>query len=105
MDTEASSQEKRVPKLASSRLRQERERRAWTQSQVAERIGSTQINVSRWEKGTSFPGPYYRQKLSELFEKSLEDLGFISESIEKQNEEIPPVVTPSPLPWNVPYRR
>src|SRR6266700_2966310 len=115
MSTEDSSRPNRIPKLASSRLRQERERRAWTQSQVAERIGSTQINVSRWEKGTSFPGPYYRQKLSELFEKSLEDLGFVSENPEKQNERTPPIPatinsqpspTPSPLPpWNVPYRR
>jgi tetratricopeptide (TPR) repeat protein len=106
MSAEDSSQEKRIPNLASSRLRQERERRAWTQSQVAERIGSTQINISRWEKGTSFPGPYYRQKLSELFEKSLEELGLISESAEKQNEVSSLIPAPSSLPlWNVPYRR
>jgi transcriptional regulator with XRE-family HTH domain len=114
MNIEDSSQANRIPKTASHRLRHERVRRAWTQSEVAERIGSTQINVSRWEKGTTFPSLYYRQKLSELFEKSQEELGFIPENSEQQSEGIanvsddssPQFKTPSALPpWNVPYRR
>jgi tetratricopeptide (TPR) repeat protein/transcriptional regulator with XRE-family HTH domain len=79
-----------------SRLKQERELRAWTQGEVAEKIGTTQVNVSRWEKGTTSPGPYYRQKLSELFGKSVEELGLILPPIEKASH--------SPI-WNVPYRR
>ena len=50
MSTEDASEDKKFSKPL-SRLKQERELRAWTQSEVAERIGTTQVNVSRWEKG------------------------------------------------------
>ena len=33
--------------------------------------------VGRWERGNNFPRPHYRQKLGELFGKSLEELGLI----------------------------
>ncbi len=97
-----------------SRLRQERELRGWTQSEVAERIGSTRINVGRWEKGLTVPGPYYRQKLGELFGKSISELGFIPERSEARNREevntisdADPHISPPPVQpiWNVPYRR
>src|SRR5437588_7634032 len=108
------SEVKRVSKPVTSRLRQERELRAWTQSQVAERIGTTQINVSRWEKGLTLPSPYYRQRLGELFGKSIQELGLIPEDKEKGDEEVSgfvdtpdsPSASLAPLPiWNVPYRR
>ena len=91
-----------------SRLKQERELRAWTQSEVAERIGTTQVNVSRWEKGITTPGPYYRQKLGELFSKSIDELGLISLKTEEVDTSAPlSDSTPSLFPpiWNVPYRR
>src|SRR5438477_3976213 len=87
MSTEDASEAKKVSKLVISRLRQEREQRAWTQSEVAERIGTTQINISRWENGITVPSPYYRQRLGELFGKSLQELGLIPQSREKRNEE------------------
>ena len=76
MNTGDASEDKKFSKPL-SRLKQERELRAWTQSEVAERIGTTQVNVSRWEKGITIPGPYYRQKLGELFSKSIDELGLI----------------------------
>jgi tetratricopeptide (TPR) repeat protein len=107
MSTEDESEDKKFSRPL-SRLKQERELRAWTQSYVAERIGTTQVNVSRWEKGITVPSPYYRQKLGELFNKSVQELGLIPQ----KNEEVSTSLAfsdskPSPsLPiWNVPYRR
>ena len=62
------------------RLKRERELRGLTQSQVAEHIGTTQINVSRWENGNTLPSPYYRQQLSEFFGKSIQELGLLHEN-------------------------
>ena len=73
MGTEDASEAKRFSRSVVSRLRQERERHAWTQSEVAERTGTTQITVSRWENGITVPSPYYRQRLGELFGKSMEE--------------------------------
>ncbi len=110
MGAEDASEAKKFSRPVVSRLRQERERRAWTQNDVAERIGTTQINISRWENGITFPGPYYRQRLGELFGKSLQELGLIPESSEEHNEPVStfsgtPDSTSSPPSWNIPYRR
>src|SRR5260370_5404671 len=110
MGTEDASEAKKFSRPVVSHLRQERERRAWTQSDVAERIGTTQINISRWENGITFPGPYYRQRLGELFGKSLQELGLIPESSEEHSEPVstfsgtPDSISSLPI-WNVPYRR
>lgn len=94
------------------RLKRERELRGWTQSELAERVGTTQVNISRWEKGITFPGPYYRQKLGEIFGKSLEDLALIPEANKDQDAkagafvDIADAKSSPHLPlWNVPYRR
>jgi tetratricopeptide (TPR) repeat protein/DNA-binding XRE family transcriptional regulator len=101
MNSEDASEDKKFSRPL-SRLKQERELRAWTQSDVAERIGTTQVNVSRWEKGITIPGPYYRQKLGELFSKSVDELGLIPPQIEEVSTSTP---SSSPSIWNVPYRR
>jgi WD40 repeat protein/DNA-binding XRE family transcriptional regulator len=56
----------------------ERESRGWTQEEVAKQIGTTAPNVSRWERGETRPGAYFRQHLSTLFGKSAEDLGLVN---------------------------
>jgi len=48
--------------------------RKLTQQQLAERIGTNYVNVSRWERGITRPGPYFRRKLSHLFGKTEEEL-------------------------------
>jgi transcriptional regulator with XRE-family HTH domain len=58
-------------------LRQERERRSWSQLEVADQIGTTDTNVSRWERGITVPSPYFRQKLCRLFEKNADELGLV----------------------------
>ena len=104
---------KKFSRAVAARLRQERERQAWTQSEVAERIGTTQINISRWENGITVPSPYYRQRLGELFGKSVQELGLVPDSSQERSDDestfpgTPDSRTSSPpLPiWNVPYRR
>ncbi len=113
MGTEDASDAKKISRQAILRLKREREQRGWTQSELAEHIGTTQINVSRWENGVTTPSPYYRRRLGEHFGKSIQELGFIPESSEELHEEVAPfpetpdshTSTPPPPIWNVPHRR
>ncbi len=94
------------------RLKREREQHAWSQEQVAEMIGTTAPNVSRWERGITFPGLHFRQKLCELFGKSAEELGLtqddnrgtqLSSSLDQQ---LAPSPSAAPAQvWHVPYSR
>lgn len=53
-------------------MRLVRDERGLTQRQVAELIGVTHADVSRWERGTVEPGGKYRQLIAEhLFDGSL----------------------------------
>lgn len=60
-----------------AQLKRVRELRGWSQEDVAEKIGTTQKIVSRWERGESMPVPYYRQRLCKLFGKNAAELGFL----------------------------
>jgi tetratricopeptide (TPR) repeat protein len=42
--------------------------------EVAESIGTTYVNVSRWERGITRPAPYFRKKLCGLFGKTEQEL-------------------------------
>ena len=66
-DTKVINRNKKVP---NSVLKREREHRNWTQAYVAGELQTDPVNVSRWERGETIPGPYYRQELSELFSLS-----------------------------------
>jgi tetratricopeptide (TPR) repeat protein/transcriptional regulator with XRE-family HTH domain len=104
MGTEESPEVKKASKTVGSRLRQEREQLGWTQSELAERIGTTQFNVSRWEHSVTVPGPYNRQKLGKLFGKSLQELGFIKETEEESAEQKITGLSPQ-TNQNIPHRR
>jgi transcriptional regulator with XRE-family HTH domain len=72
-------------------LRSAREIRGWTQEELAEKIGTTSVTISRWESGVTVPSRYFRKKLSVLYEQSIQALGLLSE------ESIsPPRATSSP---------
>jgi tetratricopeptide (TPR) repeat protein len=98
------------------RLRREREQRSWSQKELAEKVNTTAPNVSRWERGITFPGPYFRQRLCELYQKTPQDLGFLLENTD-DNDELenalsdpnPPSLTSIPnisVPlWNIQVRR
>src|SRR5580700_7301417 len=94
------------------RLRYERIRRGWSQLGLADKVGTTPVNVGRWERGVTLPGPYFRQKLSEVFEKSVQELGLAQQSTDTAQAantpgiltNFPPEADPTPV-WNVPYNR
>ncbi len=62
-----------------NRLKHEREQRGWSQSKLAELVGTNPATVGRWERGISLPYPVYREKLCELFGKDVQELGLIEE--------------------------
>jgi tetratricopeptide (TPR) repeat protein/transcriptional regulator with XRE-family HTH domain len=77
----------------------------WSQQGVADLLGTTHVNVSRWERGITRPGPYFRRKLSKLFELSEEalDLGVqgAAESVAPPSASSPPhsaTGSASPIP-------
>lgn len=79
---------------ANTRLRREREQRGWSQSKVAQAVGTTAKNVSRWEHGVTLPQPYFREKLCLLFNRNAEELDLLS-SHAQVDEEVP---SPSQTP-------
>lgn len=61
------------------RLIEERKQRGWSQKNLADLVGTTRHNVSRWETGQTTPSPYFRAKLCVLFEKNWKELSFSPE--------------------------
>ncbi len=59
-------------------IKQERELKGWSQERLAEEIGTTAVNVGRWERDVTTPSPYFRQKLCELFGKNAHELGLLT---------------------------
>src|SRR2546421_7310537 len=60
-------------------LRYERDKRGWSQADLAEKVGCDTKTIGRWEKGDSVPRSYHRQALCDLFGKDAEELGLVSE--------------------------
>lgn len=71
-------------KRPNKRLQHERELRGWSQAYVAEKIGSVEKTVSRWECGEQTPGPNYRRRLCKLFGKNALELGFMSQEVDNE---------------------
>ena len=95
---------KKTDKAArNQRLRNQRLLNSWTQSQVAEKTGTTVVNVNRWEMGGITPSLNYRQKLCELFGKSAEELGLLSD--EEKLELVPAASPILPALWTMPFSR
>src|SRR5579871_5396899 len=69
-------------------LRQAREQRGWSQERLAQELDVSPQTVSRWECGTAFPYPHYREQLSLLFEQSIEALGLVQEKADEQPGDI-----------------
>jgi transcriptional regulator with XRE-family HTH domain len=57
----------------------------WSQLDLAEQIETTRVNISRWERGVTRPGPYFRRKLCVLFGRSEEQLDLCKRS-DKRDE-------------------
>lgn len=97
-----------------SLLRQERQRLLWRQKDLADYLGTTTNNVSRWEPGVTQPGPYFRTRLCELFGKSADALGLapaslqtatVEEAVFSPEEKPLPVSEPVERTWSIPFPR
>src|SRR5712692_3256801 len=67
---------KAIPNLL---LKSEREQRFWTQEDVAKQVGTSAVNVSRWERGITSPSLFFRNKLCDIFGKSAQELGLVED--------------------------
>lgn len=63
---------------ARNRLAEERYLRGWSQQYMAECIGTTPLNISRWERGLTTPSPHFSYKLCSIFGLSPGELGLQS---------------------------
>lgn len=66
--------------LPNERLKRARYEMGWTQTELAEKVGTTFETVSRWERGIKAPSAYYRRKLCDVFGKKAEELGLLVET-------------------------
>jgi transcriptional regulator with XRE-family HTH domain len=71
-------------------LRSMREKRGWTQEELAEKIGTTGVTVSRWESGVTSPSAFFRKKLSTVYGMSVEELGSLLKEDTNQEVEVLP---------------
>jgi transcriptional regulator with XRE-family HTH domain len=83
---------KKALSLLAQRLREERIKHRWSQQELADRLGTTIVTISRWENGASIPSPYYRLKLGQLFGTDFQQLDWIS------GEEVQAESADKPLP-------
>lgn len=89
------------------KLKQERERRNWTQMRLATEIGVAVDTVGKWERGIDTPSLYARDKLCKLFGKKAVELGF-KQAVEEFEEDkksrlLSKKEQPFPAIWNVPH--
>ncbi|HEU5229236.1 MAG TPA: tetratricopeptide repeat protein [Ktedonobacteraceae bacterium] len=78
------------------RLTEARTQRGMSQQDVANRIGTTHVNVSRWERGITKPSPYFRRKLSALFGKTEQELDLLPTPPQSASASSAPVAPPAP---------
>src|SRR6266481_3121850 len=98
--------ERMMHQMKPNLLKAERELRGWSQSRIAELLGTTTKTVGRWERGEAVPYPHYREQLCTLFGKNAQQLGWLQdadeEAMQRQDlEEIATESLPSTLtrPW------
>ncbi len=69
-------------------LRLEREQRGWSQARLAEMLGTSILSVSRWERGTVQPSPYFQERLIKLFKKDARMLGLLVKTQKAPSEHL-----------------
>jgi peptide/nickel transport system substrate-binding protein len=87
---EGASMTNRQELVPNERLRHARDLKGWSQADLAEQVGTSFEMVSRWERGSTVPGPHYRQRLCAVLGQSAEDLGLLRSR--------PDAFTPLPSP-------
>jgi len=66
--------------VPNERLRRARNRKGWSQADLASEVGTSFEMVSRWERGVTVPSPYYRQRLCSVLGQSVEELGLLPDT-------------------------
>src|SRR6266516_1111381 len=79
-------------------LKAQRLRKNWTQVYVATMIGTSDVEVSRWETGAAEPSLYFREQLCALFGTTPEALGFVSPAETAHEEPAARFTVSLPLP-------
>jgi peptide/nickel transport system substrate-binding protein len=74
MGQSMNSSEEFVP---NEHLRRARSLKGWTQTELAERVGTSFEMVSRWERGVTVPSSYYRERLCAVLGQTPEELGLL----------------------------
>lgn len=91
--------------ITNVRLKAAREQRCWSQEEVADRVGTSAVNVSRWERGVTHPTPHFRAKLCALFGKDAHELGLLAEQQPLDTAHETEQSAPDTRIWSVPYSR
>jgi transcriptional regulator with XRE-family HTH domain len=63
-------------------IRQARERRGWTQLQVAIQLGVTPVTIYNWERGKSEPRVSQFRQLARLMAVSMDDLALTGDEVQ-----------------------
>ena len=63
-------------------IRQARERRGWTQLQVAIQLGLTPVTIYNWERGRSEPRVSQFRLLARLLGVSMDDLALTADDLQ-----------------------
>src|SRR5437762_2297411 len=72
--------------MARRKITDARNARGITQTKLAEELGTTQTNVSRWESGAVRPSAYYCKKLTVFFRMTASELELIESDQSGQQE-------------------
>ncbi|HEY7356801.1 MAG TPA: NB-ARC domain-containing protein, partial [Ktedonobacterales bacterium] len=84
--------------VPNQRLKEARELRGWSQKYVAEQLGADHYYLSRWERGTAAPSPYYRSKLCALFGMDAKALGLLPDAPGQRDDGQPANDAPADAP-------
>ncbi len=60
--------------VPNERLRGACSRQGWSQAQLAQAVGTSFEMVSRWERGITMPGSYFRARLCTALDTTAEEL-------------------------------
>ncbi|MBV9688157.1 MAG: helix-turn-helix transcriptional regulator [Ktedonobacteraceae bacterium] len=66
-------------KKPNSHLRRERDLKGWSQRTLAEKVGTSEQGVNRWENGHHKPNRYFQTELCKVFGKDAQELGFMDD--------------------------
>jgi tetratricopeptide (TPR) repeat protein len=98
MDPPEGMQQPSQPPQPRTRLVQARLQMKLSQKQVAARIGTSFVNVSRWERGITRPGPYFRRRLATLYGRTEEEIDLAPATNAQPSSPDTPASSPATAP-------